>query len=170
MEVFVKDMEFGRFVRKFPEMAGTAAEMRAMLPDDYKTYLVDLVVMDCEPGMKSCRDTRWHFDGDYARDNRYVLWVVGPNRTEFLAEPTEIPEPPGDREAQNEFLERLLADRKACSIPEGVTTLYDSKTPHRGVLCSTKGRRTFLRLLATNYIVPKNIVRRGKDVPFRSAV
>ena len=170
MEVFVKDMELRKFVRKFPEMSERAAEMRAMLPDGYKNYLVDLVVMDCVPGLGTCRDTRWHVDGDPERDNKYALWVTGPNRTEFLAEPFVLPELPKNREIQNILLEEVLAGRLARRIPDGEAMLYDSRTPHRGVVCDEQGRRTFLRMMATNYIVPKNIVKRGQDVPFRSAV
>lgn len=170
MEFFVKDMEFGRFVRKFPEWGGVAHEMRAMLPDGHSHYLVDLVIMDCVPGMKTCRDTRWHVDGDPNKDNRYVLWVDGPNRTEFLADPFELPDLPAGREEQNVLLEGMLRDRVPLRIPERRAVSYDSRTPHRGVVCDAAGRRSFLRLMATNYIVPKNIVRRGKDVPFRPAV
>lgn len=169
MEVFVKDMELGRFLLKFPEWRDVSESMRAILPDGYANYLVDLVVMDCVPGMKTCRDTRWHFDGDWWGDNKYALWVDGPNRTEFLSEPTEIPEPPKNREEQNRFLEELLAGRVARRIPEREALSYDSRTPHRGVVCEERGRRRFLRLMATNYIVPKNILRRGDDVPFRTA-
>jgi hypothetical protein len=170
METFVKDMELKKFLRKFPEWEGVAAEMRAMLPDGYLNYLVDLVVMDCEPGVNTCRDTRWHVDGDPKKDNKYALWVSGPNRTEFLAEPFDIPDLPEGREEQNQLLENLLEDKDSLRIPDGEAILYDSRTPHRGVVCEEYGRRSFLRLMATNYIKPKNIVKRGDNVPFRSGV
>jgi hypothetical protein len=169
MEVFVKDMELRKFVRKFPEWESLAAEMRAMLPER-QNYLVDLVVMDCEPGANTCRDTRWHVDGDPRKDNRYALWVSGPNRTEFLRDPFDLPDLPEAREEQNRLLERLLADKVPLRIPDGEAILYDSRTPHRGVVCEEYGQRRFFRLMATNYIKPKNIVRRGENVPFRSGV
>jgi len=170
MEIFVKDMELGRFVRKLPEWYSLAAEMRLMLPDGYANYLVDLVVMDCEPGVSTCRDTRWHVDGDPNKDNRYALWVSGPNRTEFLRDPFELPDMPKGREEQNALLEELLADKVPLRIPDGEAILYDSRTPHRGVVCEEYGRRMFLRLMATNYIKTKNILKRGDNVPFRSGV
>lgn len=170
MEIFVKDMELHKFSRKFPEMAGVAHEMRSRLPEGYSHYLVDYVVMDCEPGMDTCRDTRWHVDGDPRRDNRYALWVSGPNRTLFPAEPVELPELPEGREEQNRLLEEMMAGRDYLRIPDGEAVLYDSRTPHRGVACDETGRRVFLRLMATNYIKPKNMVRRGNEVPFRSGV
>jgi len=170
MEVFVKDMELGRFLRKFPEWERVTGGMRARLPDGYEHYLVDFIVMDCEPGQGTCRDTRWHVDGDPKKDNKYALWVSGPNRTEFLAEPLELPDLPDGREEQNRVLEELLRGRVPLRIPDSEEMLYDSRTPHRGVVCDEAGRRTFLRLMATNYIKPKNIVKRGKDVPFRPAV
>ena len=169
MEVFVKDMELRKFVRKFPEWESLASEMRAMLPERHN-YLVDLVVMDCEPGVNTCRDTRWHVDGDPRKDNRYALWVSGPNRTEFLRDPFDLPDLPEAREEQNRLLEELLADRVPLRIPDGEAIVYDSRTPHRGVVCEEYGRRSFLRLMATDYIKPKNIVRRGDNVPFRPAV
>lgn len=170
MEVFVKDMEIGRFLGKFPELGALASIMRDALPAGYRNYLVDLVVMDCEPGMGTCRDTRWHVDGDPRRDNRYALWVSGPNRTEFLRDPFEIPELPESREEQNRVLEGILRGRVPLRIPDGQVMVYDSRTPHRGVVCDEAGRRTFLRVMATNYVKPKNIARRGQDVPFRPAV
>lgn len=166
MEVFVKDMELRRFLRGFPESAASVEGMMSLLPGTHKNHLVDYVVMDCSPGKKTCRDTRWHFDGDYWGDNLYVLRVSGPNRTEFLAEKVDIPEPPRGREEQNRFLEGLLAGRDTLRIPDGGELMYDSRTPHRGVVCDEVGTRVFLRLMATNYIQPKNIVRRGENVPF----
>jgi hypothetical protein len=169
MEIFVKDMELKKFLRKFPELSQTLNSMRARLPDGHSAYLVDYVVMDCVPGMGTCRDTRWHVDGDPKRDNLYVLRVEGPNRTEFLASPVDLPELPEGREEQNRLLEDLLKDRLPLRIPEGEERVYDSRTPHRGVLCDEHGQRTFLRLMATNYIKPKNILKRGGNVPFRPA-
>lgn len=170
MEVYVKDMELHKFAGKFPEMEGVAREMLSVLPEGYRHYLVDFVVMDCSPGMRTCRDTRWHFDGDYRGDNRYALWVEGPNRTEFLSEPAHFSDVPEGREEQNRFLEASLAGRMCSQVPEREIVLYDSRTPHRGVVCSEAGRRRFLRLMATNQIKPKNMIRRGQDVPFRPAV
>lgn len=166
MEIFVKDMEFGKFVKKFPEWDSVASDMRAMLPDGYKHYLADLIVMDCTPGMKTCRDTRWHFDGDFKGNNKYVLWVSGPNRTEFLAQEIQFEDVPADREEQNRFLEETLAGSSVRQAPDGEPVLYDSKTPHRGVVCTEYGQRRFLRLMASDYISPKNIVKRGENVPF----
>lgn len=166
MEVFVKDMEIGKFLKKFPEWASVVEDMRSMLPDGYGHYLVDFIVMDCVPGMKTCRDTRWHFDGDYNGTNKYVLWVSGPNRTEFLLNEVKFDEVPAGREEQNQFLEETLADKDTTEAPDGEPVLYDSKTPHRGVVCTEYGQRRFLRLMATDYISPKNIVKRGQNVPF----
>lgn len=169
MEVFVKDMELHKFSGKFPEAGRVAHEMSLMLPRGYAHYLVDYIVMYCVPGEGTCRDTRWHVDGDPRKDNRYALWVSGPNRTLFLADPLELPELPEGREEQNRLLEETLAGRRSVEVPEETVFLYDSRTPHRGVLCEQPGRRAFLRLMATNYIRPKNIIRRGQDVPFRPA-
>ena len=168
MEIFVKDMELDKFLRKFPELSETVNSMRGKLPDSYRSYLVDYVVMDCVPGMKTCRDTRWHIDGNPKKDNLYVIRVEGVNRTEFLLDPVNLPELPEGREEQNRLLENLLKNSVPLRISDGEEKVYDSRTPHRGVVCDEKGRRVFLRLMATNYIKPKNIIRRGDNVPFRS--
>lgn len=157
VEIFVKDMSLARFISSFPGFSGLAGEMRKRLPDGYKFYLVDFIVQDCEPGMKTCRDTRWHVDGDFNSDNRYVLWARGPNRTEFPEVMPEITEMPADRNQQSVFLEKMSL--KGVEVNDQTIVAYDSRTPHRGVVCKNSGRRTFLRMMATNYILPKNIRR-----------
>jgi hypothetical protein len=37
---------------------------------------------------------------------------------------------------------------------------YDSRVPHRGVLCRVPGKRMFLRVMGTDTIRAKNFVRR----------
>jgi len=164
-EVFVKDMTLVRFCEKFPEYASKVLVMRAELSVVRRHYLVDLMVMNCFPGRNSCRDIRWHFDGDYYKDNVYVLNVTGPNRTEFLNEDIVL-SPPCERKLQGCYLASILVGCGVLSIEDGKNRVYDSRTPHRGVLCNKVGIRVFLRLLASDYIMPKNILKRGFDVPF----
>jgi len=169
-EIYVKDMDLHRFLKKFTQLGELLTQMRGKLPDGYRNYLVDLIVQDCRPGIQTCRDIRWHVDGDFRSDNRYVLWVRGPNRTEFLAEVPEIEDFPEERESQNEFLEKMLAGKPAVSVPDMTFVSYDSRTPHRGVRCEDQGVRTFVRLLATNYIKPKNIIKESLGAQLRQAV
>lgn len=157
--VFAKDWKFESFCKRFSDFAGLAQRMRDHLPAGYKHYLLDMMVHDCEPGVKTCGDVRWHFDGDYDGDNKYVLWVKGPNRTEFLQEIPDFSEVPEDRESQNRFLEKTLAGAVVRTAPDQALIGYDSRVPHRGILCKDTGRRVFLRAMATNYIKPKNILR-----------
>ncbi len=154
-EIFVKDSSFVDFQRKFTQLGCLIEKMRSYLPDNYKYYLVDLVVQNCSPGRQTCRDIRWHFDGDYNKENKYILWVKGPNRTQFAPE-VEL-NPPDSRESQNQYLEEILADIEPTTVPDSTIVAYDSKTPHRGVKCSESGQRIFVRLLASNYIRPKRI-------------
>lgn len=154
-EIFVKDSNFIDFQRKFTLLGCLVEKMRSYLPNNYKYYLVDLVVQNCVPGVKTCRDIRWHFDGDYNKENKYVLWVKGPNRTQFA--PEIILNPPEGREYQNQYLEKILADIEPITVPDSTIVSYDSKTPHRGVRCVEGGQRIFVRLLASNYIKPKRI-------------
>ena len=162
-EIFVKDMNLPRFMSKFPEFSDLAGEMRKCLPGGYKFYLVDFIVKECVPGDRTCRDVRWHLDGDLDRDNQYVLWAKGPNRTQFPTQIPQIDELPSDREGQNRFLENFMEGREAFEVPEQTMVSYDSKTPHRGVICKTDGKRLFVRMMASNYIKPKNIVRESAN-------
>lgn len=163
-EIFVKDMDLGKFCTKFSQLKQLAITMRAKLPDGYLNYLVDLIVQDCRAGSQTCRDIRWHVDGDFEGDNQYVLWVRGPNRTEFPSHTSHIAHLPKDRHQQNDFLEKMLGQIPSVSVPDSTFVCYDSKTPHRGVKCRETGVRTFVRMLASNYIRPKGIIRRSIHV------
>jgi hypothetical protein len=166
-EIFVKDMAFARFLSKFPRFSDLACEMRKVLPDGYQHYLVDFIVKECVPGDRTCKDVRWHVDGEFDKDNKYVLWARGPNRTLFPAQTTQIDMFPSDREQQNRFLEKLMEDRDFFEVPEQTMVSYDSRTPHRGVICKTEGKRLFVRMMATNYIKPKNIIRESANASFQ---
>jgi hypothetical protein len=158
-EVFVKDMNLSSFIKKFSVLRPLAERMRKHLPDGYQNYLVDFIVQDCLPEERTCRDIRWHVDGDWDKENRYVLWVKGPNRTLFPAQVPQIAEFPCDRNEQNRFLEKMMDGMEEVEVPEQTIISYDSRTPHRGVKCKVEGKRHFVRMMATNYIKPKNIVR-----------
>lgn len=154
-EMFVKDSNLVDFERKFGQIKPLIHQMRNNLPDGYRFYLVDLIVQNCLPGVKTCRDIRWHFDGDFHKENKYALWVKGPNRTQFA--PSIQLDPPEGREQQNQYLEKILADIEPITVPDSTIVVYDSTTPHRGVECSEVGKRVFIRVLASNYIRPKRI-------------
>jgi hypothetical protein len=154
--VFAKDLSLGFFIRKFPEFVPLVNKMRSLLPDGYTNYLVDLVVTNCRPGVKTCKDTRWHVDGDFLGNNVYVLWAKGPNRTQF---PRVVPDldMPENRNDQSIYLENLGLD--GVEVDDQTIVRYSSQTPHRGVVCKESGFRTFVRMMATNTISPKNIIK-----------
>lgn len=154
-DLFVKDSNLVDFERKFSGLRSLTQKMRSHLPNGYLFYLVDFVVQGCLPGDKTCRDIRWHFDGDFHKENKYVLWVKGPNRTQFA--PKVQLDPPEGREQQNEYLEKTLADIEPITAPDSTIIAYDSQTPHRGVRCEEFGKRFFVRMMASNYIRPKRI-------------
>jgi hypothetical protein len=158
-KIMVKDCELKSFRKRFPDFSPLLDEMRSFLPDGYKFYLVDFIVQDCLPGAQTCRDVRWHFDGDFYKDNKYALWVKGPNRTEFPRTTPELPEIPPDRESQNVLLENIIPD--GVEVAEQTIIGYDSTTPHRGVVCKESGRRMFVRIMASNYIKPKILGRKS---------
>lgn len=156
-EIWAKDWEVSRFLRRFPHTEPVLSGMQKLLPQR-KTLLVDMIVKDHQVGDPTCRDVRWHFDGDYGGNNAYAIWSSGPNRTEF---PETIPilDPPSGREEQNRYLEGL--GLRGVEIPEMTVVSYDSRTPHRGVVCKIPGKRIFVRLLATDTIKAKNFIRRA---------
>lgn len=158
-EVFVKDMSLSNFLKRFPGLRPLAERMRSHLPDGYQNYLVDFVVQDCVPEDRTCKDIRWHVDGDWDKNNRYVLWVKGPNRTLFPAQNTQVTDLPADRNEQSKILEEMMSGTEHIEVPEETIISYDSRTPHRGVKCKVQGKRHFVRMLASDYIKPKNIVR-----------
>jgi hypothetical protein len=153
--IMVKDCDLKSFKKRFPDFGPLLDAMREFLPDGHKFYLVDLMVQDCQPGIQTCRDVRWHFDGDFNKDNKYALWAKGPNRTEFPRTMPELDQVPEDRESQNIFLENMGLD--GLEVPDQTIVCYDSRTPHRGVVCRTTGRRIFVRMMASNYIKPKMV-------------
>jgi hypothetical protein len=156
-EIWAKDWDISSFLRRFPHMESVVVPMREMLPEGHSRHLVDMIVKEHRLGEPTCRDVRWHFDGDFHGNNAYVLWAKGVNRTEF---PLEIPplDPPADRESQNRYLEGL--GLVGVEVPEMEAVGYDSRVPHRGVLCRVPGKRMFLRVMGTDTIRAKNFVRR----------
>jgi hypothetical protein len=156
-ETWAKDWEISKFLLRFFRVAPVVERMRSFLPDGKKTYLVDMIAKDHRVGDPTCRDVRWHFDGDYGGGNVYALWAKGSNRTEF---PETIPEldPPDDRESQNRYLEGL--GLKGVEVPEMSVITYDSSTPHRGIICRVSGKRMFVRVLGTDTIRAKNFIGR----------
>jgi hypothetical protein len=165
-EIFVKDMDLAKFLSKFPMFSELACEMRKVLPDGYQHYLVDFIVKECVQGDRTCKDIRWHVDGYFEKDNRYVLWAKGPNRTQF-PQNTHIDSLPHDREQQSRFLEKFMENKDFFEVPEQTMVSYDSRTPHRGVICKKEGKRLFVRMMATNYIKPKNIIRESANASFQ---
>lgn len=153
-KLFIKDASLDQFEQKFDFLSSISRKLYSFLPNNYKFYLVDFIVQKCSPGLQTCRDIRWHFDGDYERDNIYALWVNGPNRTQFA---NKISTDLRNREDQNQYLEKVLSDIEPTTVPDSTIVVYDSQTPHRGVLCSEHGKRTFVRLVATNYLKPRRI-------------
>lgn len=155
-ECFVKDFEINKFNNKFPKLNNLVLEMENCLKPGYKNYLVDFIAKDYKRGEKTCKDVRYHVDGDFNKDNEYCIWLCGENRTIFSEEKIDFNNFPTDREYQNNFLDYILQDKSCFEIPEKTILVYDSLTPHKGVVCKTPGKRVLVRLMATNYIKPKN--------------
>lgn len=154
---FIKDYDFFKF--KIEEYKHILLEMKSRIKSDFSYYLVDLIIKEHNIGDKTCTDTRYHLDGDFELDNQYCIYCEGPNRTVFCNEKINFENFPKDRESQNRLLEELIKDKDSYEIPEKEYVVYDSKTPHKGVICKEKGRRVFIRLMGTNYIKPKNYIR-----------
>ena len=160
-EVFVKDYSFNKFVKDFPEFSDLLLRMKTHLNNDHEYYLVDLIIKEHKKNQKTCVDVRYHVDGEYESNNQYCLWVSGPNRTLFPKEQFNLEGFPSSRNDQNNFLELFLKDKESFEVPEETFVLYSSKDPHKGVVCEKDGRRIFVRLMATDYIKPKNFIKKS---------
>ena len=132
-KIMVKDCDLKSFRKRFPDFNPLMDEMRSILPDGYKFYLVDFIVQDCILGAQTCRDVRWHLDGDFYKDNKYALWAKGPNRTEFPKIMPEFNEVPADRESQNVFLENMSLD--VLKWPIRQSSVMTARLPTEG-LCA----------------------------------
>jgi len=164
-ECFIKDYELNKFCETFPKLNSLILEMKSCLNSDFKNYLVDLIVQDYKVGQKTCSDVRYHFDGDFNRDNQYCMWLCGENRTVFSKEiftkdSTLLKGFTTDRNHQSETLESFLKEKPSFIIPEKTILVYDSLVPHKGVICKKSGKRVLVRLMGTNYIKPKNFIKR----------
>lgn len=155
---FIKDFEIKKFNSRFPELNKLISEMLNCLNPGYKNYLVDFIVKDYNKGEKTCKDIRYHVDGDFDKDNQYCIWLCGENRTIFSKETIDFTKFPQDRNEQSNLLEQILRDKECFEIPEKNILVYNSLTAHKGVACRNSGRRVLVRLMGTNYIKPKNKV------------
>lgn len=160
-EIVIKDYDFDKFCEKFVDLSGLVQQMKSFIGGDHKNYLVNVTVKDHKKGDKTCTDVRYHFDGDYYSDNIYCIWCKGPNRTVFPNNKNIFHVVPKNRLDQNAFLERVLRDTPSKEIDEQTFVKYTSKDPHKGVVCEAPGKRTFVRLMGTNYIEPKNYVKKS---------
>ena len=161
-ELFVKDFDYLKFIKKFNEYKDVVEKMKEKISNQFKYYLVDLMIKDCRIGDKTCVDVRYHLDGDYKKDNQYCIYCSWPNRTIFCDEKIDFSNFPEDRNLQNKTLESLLKDKPWYEIPDKHFFVYDSKKPHKGVICSQTGVRTFVRLMGSNYIAPKNYIKNAQ--------
>jgi hypothetical protein len=158
-EIFVKDYDYNKFIKKFVDFEKIVCEMKAKIKNDFSFYLVDLIIKNHKIGEKTCTDVRYHLDGNFELDNQYCIYCEGSNRTIFCNEKINFENFPKDRESQNRLLEEFLKSKDSYEIPEKEYIVYDSKTPHKGVVCKEKGKRVFIRLMGTNYIKPKNYIK-----------
>jgi len=162
-EIVIKDYEYDKFCKKFIELADLVQQMKSFIGGNYKNYLVNVTVKDHKIGDKTCVDISYHFDGDYHKDNVYCIWCKGPNRTVFPVHSSKqvFHEVPENRFDQNSFLEKMLYGVPSKEIDEQTFIKYTSKDPHKGVVCKTTGKRIFVRLMGTNYLEPKNYVKKS---------
>jgi|694.fasta_scaffold16738_15 hypothetical protein len=160
-EIVIKDYEYDKFCKKFVELSDLVQQMKNFIGGNYKNYLVNVNVNNHKIGDKTCVDIRYHFDGDFYKDNIYCIWCKGPNRTVFPVNKQVFNGVPPNRFDQNFFLEKILHNTPSKEIDDQTFIKYTSQDPHRGVVCKTPGKRTFVRLMGTDYIEPKNYVKRS---------
>lgn len=160
-ELVVKDYDVDIFCKKYPQLSDLVLEMKKVVGGNFQNYLVNITSKDYKIGDKTCADTRYHFDGDYYRDNIYCIWCKGLNRTVFPEKPVVLENVPKDRFEQNIFLEKILKDVPSKEIDDQTLVRYTSQDPHKGVVCKKPGNRLFVRVMGSNYLEPKNYVKRN---------
>lgn len=156
---FVKDFELNKFLIKFQELKNLLMEMKSFIDENFSYYSVDLIIKDYKVGENTCRDIRYHIDGDFDKNNQYCIWLSGENRTIFSPETINFHNFPKDRNKQNCLLDNMLEGKPFFEAPNETIIRYDSLTPHKGVICKKPGRRVLLRLMGSNYITPKNFIK-----------
>lgn len=160
-EIVIKDFEIDLFCKKYPYIKDIILEIKKIIGGNFKHYLVNVTAKNYKTGDKTCKDIRYHFDGDYYKDNVYCLWCKGPNRTIFPTEKLTFKDLPVERYKQNIYLENLLKDIPSKEVEDQTFVKYTSQDPHKGVICAVDGFRTFIRVMGTNYINPVNYVKRN---------
>jgi len=160
-EIVIKDYDFNIFCARYNELSEIVSEMKNIIGCDFKNYLVNVTVKDYKIGEKTCKDVRYHFDGDYYKDNEYCVWCKGNNRTVFPTEKTNLSNVPENRFEQNAFLEKVLKNVPSKEIEDQTFVKYTSQDPHKGVICREPGNRIFIRLMGTNYIKASNYAKRN---------
>ena len=160
-EIVLKDYDIDIFYKRYQELSDLVSEMKKVIGGNFQNYLVNITSKHYKIGDKTCADIRYHFDGDYYRDNTYCIWCKGLNRTVFPEKSIVFENVPKDRLEQNVFLERALKDVEGEEVDNETFVRYTSQDPHKGVICKEPGYRLFVRLMGTNYLEPKNYVKRN---------
>lgn len=151
--LLMKDFSVSSFLKQKPEMEGLIKELSTHF--EHRKYItVDYQELVLTPGRKTCRDPRWHVDGE---DNQYIIVAWGSSLTEFALDSIELK---GDFREKNLHLQGYNFS-KIYTATSGIPVLYDSKQIHKGVVAKEKGKRVFLRLCSSNYISPKNQILEG---------
>lgn len=146
------------FVTTFkPELDLVLQDLKQFLPNrDFLT--VDYFEQILLPGKTTCRDINWHVDGI---NNDYILVCWGEWRTEFLISPFTV-KPLENVRLTNLKIQRDLAGKELSylEVPQGIPVKYNSSQIHRGRRAESESKRVFLRLCSSDYLNPKNYLRR----------
>ena len=154
----LKDFSVERILELRPELGPLLADLIPHLPQK-KFITVDYSELNLKKGSRTCKDPRWHVDGV---DNQYIILNFGISRTRFLNQ--EVPEGLSDLSGHDNLkeLNSTLADtfkhEQGSEIPDGVPVLYSSKDIHKGNVSLEEGKRILLRICASDYLRPKNVV------------
>jgi hypothetical protein len=155
-QFFWKDCSLNFLRKHFDELLVKSIEslINAGLSNPKKYLTVDIGFQLFNEGSKSCKNVGWHVDGI---NNDYLMWIDGDFRTEFQ---TAVELPKLTLQEKHKLLELNKQLEKSAvageEIPNATLIKYTSQDIHKGRVATSAGKRFFIRICSSNYLVPKN--------------
>lgn len=156
--ILFKDSSKEKICSVFPELENIINSLhQQMIPKQFLT--IDFSIQEFSKGEKSCVNPGWHVDGE---NNQYIILSWGDYLTQFLKKELPLVGSLKENNLIIKTLEKSFLIDDVFEIESGVPILYDSKQVHKGRIADTYGKRVFLRLCSSDYLNPKNFVRKIK--------
>lgn len=168
-DLMVKDVSRKLVELKFPEMKPLLKHLFSLLPVK-RFQLVDAFYLDFANHKKTCKNSDWHLDGKMLSSNmeHYAIWADGEYLTKFMIDTITVDkdliEAAQGFSRFSFFKETLQSDFKndeiGFELPVKTPISYTTYDFHKGRdIKSEIGFRFFVRVMSTDNIRPKNILK-----------